>query len=131
MTTSRSAYTDRIDALVERYRRDRAAFEPPAEPPAEDRALSYLREGVGPTVMVYLDARANDWGVAFTDAEFEELHEALNGYLELYTRCYGIELDADFTVREAAELLLDTHNIRDVAAMLTRVPDRTEIDRRS
>ncbi|WP_136715188.1 hypothetical protein [Halorientalis salina] len=128
MTNRRSAYANRIDVLVEQYRRDRADFEPPANPPAADRAMAYLREGVGPTVMVYVDARANDRGVEFTDAEFEELHEALNGYLELYTRCYGTELDADFTVREAAELLLDTHNIRDVAAMLTRVPDRSEID---
>lgn len=125
MTDSPSAYADRIRSLADQYRTDRAEFEPPADPPAEQQAMEYLREGLGPTVMVYIDARANDWGVEFAEWEFEELHEAMNGYLELYTRCYGVEHDADFTVRKAAELLIDTHNIKDVAAMLTQVPGRT------
>jgi hypothetical protein len=120
-----SEYADRISDLAGQYRRDRAGFEPPADPPAEDVAMEYLRDGLGPTVMVYVDARTNDWGVAFTQREFDLLHETVNGYLELYTACYGVEMDADFTVRKAAELLLETHNIKDVAAMLTQVPDRT------
>jgi len=124
MSETHSAYADRIRSLAQQYRSDRADFEPPVDPPAEERAMEFLREGLGPTVMVYVDARANDWGVEFAEWEFERLHEALNGYLELYTRCYGVELDADFTVREAAELLIDTHNIKDVAAMLTQVPGR-------
>ena len=33
--------------------------------------------------------------------------------------------DEELTTREAAELLIETHNIADVAAMLTQVPDRT------
>ncbi|WP_246983117.1 hypothetical protein [Halorientalis marina] len=115
-------YGARIEDLRAQYRRDREAFEAPTDPPAADEAMSYLREGLGPVVMVYVDARANDWGVEFSQAEFDALHEALNGYLELYTRCYGVELDADFAIRAAAELLLETHNIRDVAAMLTQVP---------
>ncbi len=127
MSETHSAYADRIRSLARQYRSDRADFEPPDDPPAEERAMEYLREGLGPTVMVYVDARANDWGVAFAEWEFEQLHETLNGYLELYTRCYGVELDADFTVREAAELLIDTHNIKDVAAMLTQVPGRPTV----
>ncbi|MFB6165655.1 MAG: hypothetical protein ABEJ31_10895 [Haloarculaceae archaeon] len=128
MAAEPSAYADRIESMVERYRGDRAAFEeaaPLAAVPDEDRAMRYLREGLGPTVMIYVDARANDWGVEFAECEFDLLHRALNGYLELYGRCYGVELDAAFTVREAAELLIDTHNVKDVAAMLTSVPDRT------
>ena len=121
---SESTYTERIDDLRAQYRRDRAAFEPPAEPPADDEAMDYLREGLGPTVMVYVDARTNDW-VRFSDPEFDALHETLNGYLELYTECYGVEMDADFTIRKAAELLIETHNIKDVAVLLTRVPDRS------
>lgn len=117
-------YGDRIHALRRQYREDRHAFDPPETPPAPDRAMSLCREGLGPTVMVYVDARANDWGVQFSEAEFDALHETLNGYLELYAACYGVDIDANFTIREAAELLLDTHNIRDVAAMLTGVPAR-------
>jgi hypothetical protein len=122
------SYHARIESAVERYRADRAAFEPPADPPAPERAMEFCREGLGPAVMIYVDARANDWGVAFSEREFDLLHEALNGYLSLYTACYGVETDPDAAVREAAELLLDTHNIRDVAAILTGVPDRSTTD---
>jgi hypothetical protein len=114
----------RIADLHEQYRQDRQAFDPPADPPAPDEAMSYLREGLGPTVMVYVDARTNDW-VRFSQTEFDRLNATMNGYLELYTECYGVDMEADFAVRKAAELLLDTHNIADVAAMLTQVPDRT------
>jgi len=123
MPTDEPTHGDRIDDLHQQYRQDRAAFEPPAEPPADEEAMDYLREGLGPTVMVYVDARTNHW-VRFSEPEFEALHETLNGYLELYTECYGVEMDAEFTIRTAAELLVETHNIRDVAAMLTQVPAR-------
>jgi hypothetical protein len=123
MSTDEPTHGDRIDDLRQQYQRDRAAFEPPTDPPAPDEAMGYLREGLGPTVMVYVDARTNHW-VRFSEPEFAALHETLNGYLELYTECYGVEMDADFAIRKAAELLMDTHNIRDVAAMLTQVPAR-------
>ncbi|SDF67624.1 hypothetical protein [Halorientalis regularis] len=126
--TDTESYHDRIESAVERYRADRDAFDPPDDPPAPDRAMAYCREGLGPTVMIYVDARANDWGVRFSEREFDLLHEAVNGYLSLYTACYGVETEPDATVREAAELLLDTHNIRDVAAMLTGVPERGTVD---
>ncbi|AQL41420.1 hypothetical protein BV210_01240 [Halorientalis sp. IM1011] len=122
--TETESYHARIQTVVERYRRDREAFERPADPPAEESAMDFCREGLGPTVMIYVDARANDWGVEFSEREFDLLHEALNGYLSLYAACYGVETDPDTTVRAAAELLLDTHNIRDVAAVLTGVPER-------
>ncbi|MFB6142805.1 MAG: hypothetical protein ABEJ30_05620 [Halorientalis sp.] len=123
MPASNASYGERILALQWQYRADREAFEPPADPPAPDRATALCREGLGPTVMVYVDARTSGSGVTFTDAEFDALHEALNGYLELYAACYGVDFDADVAVREAAELLLDTHNARDVAAMLTHLPE--------
>jgi len=124
MADQHSSYHRRIESVVERYRADRAAFEAPTDPPAADAAMDYCREGVGPAVMVYVDARAGDEDVRFTEREFDLLHEALNGYLSLYAACYGVETEPDTTVREAAELLLDTHNIGDVAALLTGVPDR-------
>jgi hypothetical protein len=123
--TETESYHARIESVVEQYRSDRDEFEAPADPPAPDRAMDYCREGLGPAVMIYVDARANDWGVRFSEREFDLLHEAMNGYLTLYAACYGVETDPDATVREAAELLLDTHNIQDVAAVLTGVPERT------
>ncbi|RXK46684.1 hypothetical protein [Halorientalis pallida] len=122
--TETDSYHARIESIVEQYRTDRDEFDPPADPPAPERAMDYCREGLGPAVMIYVDARASDWGVRFSEREFDLLHEAMNGYLSLYTACYGVETDLDATVRAAAELLLDTHNVEDVAAMLTGVPER-------
>jgi hypothetical protein len=118
-----SDYADRIETLADRAARERAAFQRPADPPDEDRAMEYLREGVGPAVAVYVDARTGDWH-RFEASAFESLESTMNTYLELYAACYGTDIDASFAVTEAAELLVDTHNIRDVAAMLTHVPDR-------
>ena len=87
--------------------------------------MTYLREGVGPAVMVYVDARTDEWH-RFEPDDFERLEGAMNTWLELYAACYGVDIDAAFTVRKAAELLLDTHNVHDVAQVLTHVPDRDE-----
>jgi hypothetical protein len=115
-------FHERIHDLAERADRDRAAFEPPANPPAEDRAMELLREGAGPAVSLYVEARTGGQMVHFPPDEYHALEGAMNTYLELYSVCYGVDVEADWTLREAAELLLDTHNIRDVAAMLTHVP---------
>lgn len=120
-----SPYRDRIETLAADARADREAFDPPADPPDEERAMRYLREGFGETVAVYVDARSGEWD-RFERAEFAELEAAMNTYLELYAACYGVEMDADFTVREAAEALIDTHNVVDVARVMTGVPERSE-----
>jgi hypothetical protein len=117
-------YADRIDALATEAERDRADFEPPADPPDEDRAMAFLREGVGPAVAVYVDAHTGEWSHRFEPDNFAALEQAMNTWLELYAACYGADIDAEFTVRKAAELLIDTHNIHDVAQVLTHVPDR-------
>lgn len=111
---------DDADALLERAREERAAFDPPADP--DDRALSYLREGLWPVLERYIEARSN--GDRLSRAEHDALERALNGWLELYARCYGVEIEAEFAVREAAELFVDTHNVRDTAQLLTHVPAR-------
>jgi hypothetical protein len=122
-----SEYWDRIAANADRARRVRERFEPPEDPPDEQRALEFLREGLGPLVATYVEARTGGGEqVAFSEVEFTLLQRALNDWLELYARCYGVTLDAEFTVREAAELLVETHNVRDVARMLTKVPGRNE-----
>lgn len=127
MSGDDSDYADRIGALAQRARRTREAFDPPADPPAEDRALRYLREGLGPTVALYLEARTGDGDpVAFAPEEFSALEGAVNEWLELYAACYGVSLDAEFTVREAAVALLETRDVRDTARVLTRVPGRYE-----
>jgi len=56
--------------------------------------------------------------------EFSLLQRAMNDWLELYAACYGTDITAEFTVREAAELVIATHNLRDTAQLLTRVPAR-------
>lgn len=119
-----SEYRSRIEDLAERARRDRDQFEPPVNPPDERRALRYLREGFGRAVWCYVEARTGEWA-RFDPDEFDRLERAMNDWLELYARCYGIEIDAEFTVRQAAELLLDTHNVHDTARVLTHVPPRT------
>lgn len=118
-----SASDERIDALYERATAERAAFERPRNPPDESRARRYLNEGVAPALAVYVDGRTGDW-VRFEPAAFARLERAMNAWLECYAGCYGVELDADFTLRTAAEALLDTHDVHDVASVLTKVPER-------
>lgn len=119
-----SELNERVREVHAAFEVDREAFEPPADPPAQDRALRLAREGIGPVVTVYLEGHTGGESVRFTEQELTDLHRALNGYLELYARCYGVEIHPDVTIRKAAELLIDTHNVNDVAQLLTHVPDR-------
>ena len=114
---------DRVAELSERARRERERFEPPSEVPDEEAALGYLTDGVGQVVALYIDARTGE-SFRFDDAQFAMLERALNDWLELYAACYGTDLAGTYTVREAAELLVDTHSIRETAVLLTQVPER-------
>jgi hypothetical protein len=115
-------FAERIWRLAERAEREQQAFTPPADPPNEREAMDYLREGAGPAISVFLEARTGKHMLRFEPEEYHALESAMNTWLGLYAACYGVDLDADFALREAAELLVDTHNIRDVAAVLTAVP---------
>jgi hypothetical protein len=117
-----SEYEARIDALAREAREERASFEAPTEPPDEERALRYLREGFGPTVSVYLEARTGGELTRFGESEFATLQRAMNDWLALYARCYGVSYNPDYTVRTAAELVVDTHDVHDTATMLMHVP---------
>ena len=119
-----SQYAERIADLHERARQDERAFSPPADPPAEAEAMRYLREGFGEAVTVYLNARTGGQLVRFGTEEFERLQWAMNTWLSLYARCYGVEVESDYTVRTAAEVLIDPHDLKGTAAVLTHVPPR-------
>ena len=86
---------------------------------AEEAALVAARDGLGPVVALYVEARTGDDWVRFSETEMERLHRATNDWLAVYARCRGVDIDPDVTVREAAEVLIDTHDITDVAALLT------------
>lgn len=124
---------DRIATLADQARRDRETFEPPTEPPDEEQAVAFLQDGVGPAVGLYIEAHTGDDPDRLSPTELSLLKRAMNDWLTLYARCYGVSIDADFTVREAAELLLDTHNIQDTAQLLTQTPphatDHTDTSR--
>ncbi|MEF8774725.1 MAG: hypothetical protein V5A37_08415 [Halobacteriales archaeon] len=117
-------YWERISELAQGASAAEEEFVPPEDPPDETRAMEFVREGVGPAIMVYVDARTGDDWTRFPPVEHSLLERALNDYLELYTRAYGYDVDCEFTLREAAETLLDTNNIADTARILTKVPPR-------
>jgi hypothetical protein len=119
-----SRYAERIAELHRRATRDREAFVPPTDPPAEAEAMRYLREGFGESVAVYLDARTGGPPIRFGIEEFERLESSMNTWLSLYAGCHGVELESDYTVRTVAEVLIDTHDLEATAAVLTHVPGR-------
>ncbi len=123
---SHTDYWEEISELAQRATAAREEFVPPEDPPDERRATELLREGLGPTIMVYVDARTGEW-TRFPPVEHSLLERTLNDFLELYARCFGYEIDAEFTVREAAETLIETNNVRDTAQLLTGVPSREEM----
>lgn len=132
-----SGYVHRIRDLAAEAREARRTFDPPESVETGDdrpsdavdpdeRALRCARDGVGPVVALYIEAHTAAWDVEFSGEELRLLHRALNDWLSLYARCYGVDLDASFSIREAAEVLLKTHNVRDTAQLLTCVPSRRD-----
>mgnify|MGYP000580877305 CR=1 FL=1 len=121
-------FAQRIEALADEATAAREAFEPPADPPAPDRAMTLLREGVGPAVSLFVEARTGGQMVHFPPQEYHTLEGTMNAYLDLYAACYGVSLEGEYQLREAAQLLVDTHNVADVAQILTGVPERTGPD---
>lgn len=116
-------FHDRIWDLRERADRHVATFDPPEAPPKPDEAMTYLRNGAGPAVSLYVEARTGGNMVHFPPPEYHALEGAMNDWFELYAACYGADIEAEFVIRTAAEALLDTHNIHDVARVLTGVPE--------
>ena len=119
MTTD---YDDRIRRLDTHARQVAATLDP--DPPDEERAADILRLGVGPTVALYCEARTGDDWHRFDEREFSRLQTTLDRWLACYGACYGVDLEEDYSIRTAAELLVETRDARAVAAVLTGVPDR-------
>lgn len=126
--TERSRFWDRIKPLSERARRDHEHFERPEDQPDEQQALALLREGVGPAISIYVEGRTGGERVPFTDVELSLLERSMNSWLSLYAACYGEDLDADFSIRQAAEVLVDTRDVVDTARVLTQIPERGVTD---
>jgi hypothetical protein len=122
--SAETRFVARIGELADQATEDCAAFEPPADPPDDGQAMSYLREGAGPAVSLYVEARTGGRMVHFPPDQYHALENAMNDWFELYAACYGVDVESDVALREAAELLVDTHSIKDVAQILTGVPER-------
>jgi len=117
-------FQSRIHELADEATADCAAFEEPSDRPDEQQAMTYLRDGAGPAVSLYVEARTGGNMVHFPPDQYHALEGAMNDYFGLYAACYGVDISAEYALREAAELLIDTHNIKDVAQILTGVPER-------
>jgi hypothetical protein len=120
---AKARFTERIWRLSERAAQDVQAFDPPSEPPDEDRAMEFLREGAGPAIALFCEARTGRHSIQFDPDAYTALEDAMNEWLELYAACYGVDLNAEYPLRKGAELLIDTENIKDVAVVLTRIPE--------
>ncbi|MBX0294468.1 hypothetical protein [Haloarcula nitratireducens] len=114
-------YDERIRALERAAEEAAESLDP--DPPDEARATEIVREGVGPTVALYCEARTGGTWARFDDETFDRLETTLNHWLDCYAACYGVSLDGVYSVRTAAELLVDTHDAAAVAATLTGVPE--------
>ncbi len=113
-----------VEALASRAEADREAFVPPEEPPAVGKALTYLREGAGQAIWLYVEGRTGGRYTEFSPEAFSRLEDAMNEWFSLYTACYGVETDPDVSIRTAAEALIETENVHDTARILTGVPER-------
>jgi hypothetical protein len=89
----------------------------------DDRAMTILREGFGPALSIYVEARTGGLD-ELAPGDHRALRRAVNRWLEAYTACYGVDFDASFTLQETATVLVDTRNVRDTAQLLTNVPER-------
>jgi hypothetical protein len=114
----------RIASLAQRAARERVAFAPPDDPPDPDRAMRYCREGLGPALAPYLDARTGGALEAFAPSDHRRLRGAVNDYLALYAACHGVECDPAFPLQAVASVFVETRNVWDTARVLTDVPQR-------
>lgn len=117
-----AAVREVIDRTAASAGDDRRAFEPPADPPDPEAARRYLRTGAGRAVGVYILLRTGDRLYRFPEDELDRLEGALHTWLALYAACYGRTIEPDVTIRTAAEVLIETDDVGDMAAVVTGIP---------
>lgn len=118
-----SRYADRIESLADEARATREAL-PVADDPNPQRAVELARDGLGSVVACYVEARTSDDPPRFSAREHRLLQRATRDWLTCYARHVGVAHESDATVRGAAELLLATHDVVEVARRLTGVRAR-------
>lgn len=116
-----SRYVERIERLARDARAARRKWADDDPEPDDQRALEAARDGLGPVVACYVEARTSDDPPRFSAREHRLLRRATRDWLECFARCHGVAHDSDATVRTAAELLLETHDVVAVAELLTGV----------
>ncbi|MFC7068368.1 hypothetical protein [Halobaculum lipolyticum] len=110
-----------IAALAARAATARALTEP-ADTPDAAAATDAARDGLGPVVARYIEARTGRLERLSADG-LGRLDRACNDWLAVYARCHGVDCDPGVPVRTAAETLVDTHDVVATARLLTGVPD--------
>lgn len=118
-----SRYADRIERLAQEAREARESWDGDLDTPDGEGALEAARDGLGPVVACYVEARTSDEPPRFSAREHRLLRRATRDWLELFARHHGVAHESDATVRAAAELLLETHDVVAVAELLTGVPE--------
>ncbi|WP_313690770.1 hypothetical protein [Halorarum halobium] len=112
-----------IERLAADAREAREAADAPTDPPDSEAALVAARDGLGPVVARYIAARTGETE-RLSARQLDGLDRATNDWLAAYARHHGVETDPDVTVRTAAELVIETHDVVATARLLTDVPDR-------
>lgn len=115
-------YHCRVAALNERARRARSTFRPLEEPPARDRAMEYLRDGVATAVGLYREAPTAGERDPPAPGLWSELDNAFRAWLELYAACYGVFVEVEVSVVRAAALRERGLSLREMATRVTGVP---------
>lgn len=115
-----SRFADRIAGLVGEAAAARVDTSVAADPDP-DAARRVARDGLGSVVACYIEARTSDDPARFSTTELAGLNRATRDWLTCYARTLGVDHDSDATVRGAAELLLATYDVVEVARRLTGV----------
>lgn len=117
-----SRFADRIERLARDAGEARSNSAVAADGErATEEARRVARDGLGPVVACYVEARTSDDPPRFSRRELSALDGATQDRLTCYARALGVDHESDATVRGAAELLLATHDVVEVARRLTGV----------
>lgn len=115
--TRRTGAND-VAALAEGAARARRAESAASQDAASARRAA--RDGLGPVVARYIEARTGD-RERLSAEQLDRLDAACNDWLAVYARRLGRECDPGVPVRTAAEAVIDTHDVVAAAELLTAI----------